>query len=242
MNGWGPDLARRRRESEIMDDPDLNRAAHQHALRGLARINSISGTARTIWKSVTDELQAPPESPLKILDVACGGGDVTISIAQLAEQAGWPVDVVGCDLSPVAVRDAELQARRKNANVTFLQRDVLVDRLPEGFDVICCSLFLHHLTDQQAVAFFKDASQKTRRLLIVSDLNRTRWGYLLAWWGGRILTRSYVVHLDGPVSVCAAFSPSEAARLAQEAGMNSVRIRRRWPARYCLRWKRPDDA
>ena len=168
MNGWGPDLTQRHREVEIMDDPNLDRAAHQHALRGLARINSVSGTARIIWSAVTNELEAPPAAPLRILDVACGGGDVSIAIAQLAEQAGWPVDVVGCDLSPVAVQDAEMQARRRNANVSFMQRDVLADHLPEGFDVICCSLFLHHLSEEQAVAFLADSRQKARRLEAVS--------------------------------------------------------------------------
>ncbi len=241
MNGWGPDLTRRHQEVEIMDDPNLDRAAHLHALRGLARINAISGTVRIIWNAIADELKAHREAPLRILDVACGGGDVSIAIAQLAEQAGWPVEVVGCDLSPVAVQDAQEQARRRNEHVTFVQCDVLANQLPAGFDIICCSLFLHHLSELQAVSFLDDARQKARRLVIVSDLNRTRWGYLLARWGGRVLSRSHVVHFDGPISVCAAYSLPEVTQLAQKAGMKSAQIRRRWPARFCLRWNQIDD-
>jgi len=44
-----PDLTLRRRQPEIMDQPGLDRQAHVQALRGLARLNLWSGSARILW-------------------------------------------------------------------------------------------------------------------------------------------------------------------------------------------------
>ena len=61
-------------QPEIMDQADLDEARHLDALRGLARINRWSWTAATIWKSIK-QLQREQRSPLRVLDVATGGGD-----------------------------------------------------------------------------------------------------------------------------------------------------------------------
>src|ERR1035437_7680603 len=37
------------REPEIMDDPALDGGRHEAALRGLSRLNYLSGSARTLW-------------------------------------------------------------------------------------------------------------------------------------------------------------------------------------------------
>lgn len=221
-----------------MDDPTLDEVSHRQALRGLARVNAVSRTAQVIGKTVIRQLGADLSQRLRLLDVACGGGDVTIGIARWAEQHGLAMDVVGCDLSPVAVKDATENAARRESDVTFMQRDVLQEGLPEGFDVIVCSLFLHHLSKDDAGTLLREAREKAGRLVVVSDLIRSRWGYFLAWWGCRILTRSYVVHFDGPISVRAALTIAELEQLASEAGMQSARIVRSWPARMCLVWKR----
>jgi hypothetical protein len=44
---------------------------------------------------------------------------------------------------------------------------------------------------------------------------------------------------DGPLSVRAAFTPSELRGLAQEAGLTGAKVSRRFPCRLLLEWKRP---
>lgn len=65
-----------------MDDPTLDEVSHRQALRGLARVNAISQTAQVIGETVIRQLGADPSQRLRLLDVACGGGDVTIGIAR----------------------------------------------------------------------------------------------------------------------------------------------------------------
>jgi hypothetical protein len=77
-----------------------------------------------------------------------------------------------------------------------------------------------------------------RRLVLVSDLRRTRLGYWMAHVVGRVLTRSPVVRIDGPLSVAAAWSLPEVDRLAQQAGWQGYHLRRVWPERFLLSWVR----
>jgi len=60
--------------------------------------------------------------------------------------------------------------------------------------------------------------------------------------GCRLLSRSPIVHFDGPVSVQGAFRMDEALDLAARAGLDGATIRRSWPERFLLSWHRPVGA
>ena len=70
------------------------------------------------------------------------------------------------------------------------------------------------------------------------DLARSRAGFALAYLAVYVLTHSDVARVDGPISVRAAFTPEEALRLAQRAGLD-MSVRRCWPRRYNLVWEKP---
>jgi 2-polyprenyl-3-methyl-5-hydroxy-6-metoxy-1,4-benzoquinol methylase len=217
-----------------MDAPGLDGERHVRALRGLARINALSLSARRIWTRI-ENLSPPKDRPLRILDVACGGGDVAIAIKSRADKAGRLIEVEGCDISPVAVEFAAKSAQRRGLEVRFFQHDALEKELPGGFDLVSSSLFLHHLSDSDSVAFLRDLAAVGQAVL-VQDLLRTRMGYLLALSTVRVITRSRVVRADGPRSVRAAYSLPEVERLASRAGLEGARIERCWPERFSLSW------
>ncbi|MGE5193379.1 MAG: methyltransferase domain-containing protein [Deltaproteobacteria bacterium] len=234
-------LATRNRQPELMDQPGLDEGLHGQALRGLAWINWISNTSLMIWRQI-HKLAREPDSPrpLRILDVACGGGDVAQRLARRAQRAGIAAHVDGCDINPVAIAHARAAAPRwRTANVSFFQHDALRDPLPEGYDVVTSSLFLHHLDDADAERMLRAMASGASRLVVNSDLRRSRLGYALACVAGRILTRSPIVHVDGPLSVAAAFTVDEARDLAARAGMTGVSFIRYFPERYLLVWRKP---
>jgi hypothetical protein len=74
---------------------------------------------------------------------------------------------------------------------------------------------------------------------LINDLERRPLGLWLARYGGRLLSSSPVVHVDGPRSVEGAFTLAEARGLAEQAGLHGATIVRRWPFRYLLAWRRP---
>lgn len=227
-------LRARHRVDELMDQPGLDPKTHSRALRGLSRINALSRSDSILWPPIA-RLAHLSSTSLRVLDLACGGGDVTHAIARRSKKIGLDVRVDGCDVSETAVA----LARMRPGLASFTCLDVLRDPLPEGYDVVCCSLFLHHLEGEDAVTMIAKMARATRRLVLVNDLARSRFGYALAWAGCRLLSRSYVVQHDGPASVAAAFTPSEARELAVQAGLFGAKVETRWPERFLLSWSKP---
>ena len=232
------DLTLRHRVTELMDQPGLDEQLHQQALCGLRRVNWFSRSSGILWPAICDLARQVERRPLRVLDVACGGGDVTVATACRAKRAGIEMQVDGCDISPVAVRHAQRQAEQARTDACFFELNALSDPLPDDYDVVMCSLFLHHLEEAEAVELLRRMSVAARHLVLVNDLRRTQSGYWLARFGCRLLTRSHIVHTDGPSSVAAAFTVDEALQLARQAGIEDMTVSRRWPQRFLLRGMR----
>jgi SAM-dependent methyltransferase len=236
-----PFLARvreRHRQAEIMDQPGLDEGRHVQALRGLERINFWSRSAALVWGPLADLAREEAGRPLRVLDLATGAGDVPIRLWHRARRAGVALQVEGCDVSPAAVAHAAARAAQARADVRFFVWDLLNGPLPSGYDALLGSLFLHHLTDEQAVDLLRRMAA-AGRLVLINDLVRSRAGWLLAYLGTRLLSRSAVVHTDGLRSVEGAFTLGEARALAGRAGLTGARVRACWPCRFLLAWRRP---
>jgi SAM-dependent methyltransferase len=233
-----PDLSTRRRRPELMDQPGLDPIEHAHALQGLERINRLSRTGAVLWPAIARLAHRRLDEPVRVLDVACGGGAIALSLARRAVRSGLPVRVEGCDLSPRAVGFAGERAVAEGVAVRFFEWDALTGPLPDGYDVVMSTLFLHHLDEAQAVDLLGRMRTAAGRQVLVDDLLRSRLGLALAWIGCRILSGSKVVHHDGPASVSAAFTTAEVAALAGRAGLEGARITRHWPQRFLLSWSR----
>ena len=103
--------------------------------------------------------------------------------------------------------------------------------LPAGAaDLVYCSLFLHHFTDDQVVALLREFRRVAARFILVSDLERhiLAWGFIPAT---RWLFRWHplTVH-DGPVSVAAGFRAAEMLALAKRAGLGRAEVCTHRPA------------
>ena len=227
----------RDRKPEVMDQPGLDPVEHDRALRGLRRINAISRCAPGLFRHLESLALETPTVPLSVLELACGGGDTAIELAALAKRRQLKMRIHACDLNPEAIRIARRNVVRQNSSVELFVADALEPSDDRTFDVVYCTLFVHHLDPPEVVRLLSVMSAKARRLVLVDDLIRSRLGYALAWAGTRLLSRSWVVHYDGPLSVQAAFTPSEVLDLAAQAGLHHPVLERNWPERYRLCWR-----
>jgi SAM-dependent methyltransferase len=229
---------KRAREPELMDDPSLEEERHLLALKGLERINSISGSARLLWKPIQALAKEFNTHTLSVLDIASGGGDVPIGLDKLATRAGYGLTICGSDVSGRAVEYADQNAARLKSPVTFIKLDALKDPLPAGFDIVTNSLFMHHLDDDEVILLLAKMSLAAQKMVLVNDLSRSRVGLAMAYLGTRLLSASDVVHTDGMISIRAAYRPEEFKSLAERAGLENCTVERRWPTRFLLQWKR----
>ncbi len=245
-----PDLRQRNRQGEVMDDPHIAPERFTGALSGLRRVNIATATTRLLWPGIAAAAQMKarnhPGRPLRVLDVGSGGGDVAVSLWHRARRAEIDVEIAGCDISPLALSYAADHAARAKADVTFFSHDVLTLPLPSDYDVIMCTLFLHHLPKAAAVSFLANAMRQTRDRVIIQDLVRSPLGYLTAYWGVRLLACNDVCRIDGPRSVEAAFTSIEADELMSAAARQAdipgrYDIAKRFPFRMMMNWERQND-
>jgi 2-polyprenyl-3-methyl-5-hydroxy-6-metoxy-1,4-benzoquinol methylase len=156
----------------------------------------------------------------------------------MARRAGLNFKISACDRSAHALDYARQSADRKQAAIHFFEWNLSENSFPSDYDVVMCSLFLHHQGEDQAVELLKSMRKTAHHLVLVNDLVRSIRGYFLAWLGTRVLTASDVVHVDGPRSVAAAFTVQEAQALATRAGLDGVTVTKSWPCRFLLVWER----
>lgn len=245
-----PDLKSRHLVPEQMDDPNLPASDHQLALRGLRRINRFSGTVSYLSSTILDlarqearvcTVPASGEMPWVLLDIGCANGENLIALyRKLAKRIS--IRCIGWDISPYAIQSAKEQALSSGLSeeqVRFEVVDALgpIDPAPQA-DIVMNSLFMHHFEESAVVRLLTRSAQLARVAVVADDLNRTQLGWFLAKTGCWLLSRSPVVHFDGPQSVRAAFSCAEIASIAERAGLVDARLKKHWPERYALVWRR----
>lgn len=216
----------------------LPETEHRLALSGLSRLNRWSRADGGLWRELKAEAHRMQGKSLRVLDIATGSGDLPIRLAQRARSAQLPIQFSACDLSETALKVGEENALRENVEIDFFCLNGVEEPIPTGFDVITVSLFLHHLSDEKIVSVLAKLAQAAQRLILINDLSRSWWNLGLVYFASRLLSRSRVVHFDGPVSVRAAFTKVELIELSSRAGLKNIQIRSQFPARWLIVWRK----
>lgn len=248
-----PDLKFRNLVPELMDDPNLPSADHELALKGLRRINRFSGTVSHLASQVIKLARKRPQPHWTILDIGCANGENLIQLHKMLAQH-ISVSCIGWDISPYSIQSAKELADSLGLSTDQVRFEI-VDALatPEPLtqasandgsvkpiaDIVMNSLFMHHFDEPSVVRLLTQSSKLAKVAVLADDLHRTTVGWILAKLGCWILSRSPVVHFDGPQSVRAAFSFPEIMELARQAGLHDCQLVRHWPERYTLCWERP---
>ncbi len=218
-----------------MDQPDLDPSLHDAALTSLERLNAWARSARIVWPAIHRVARRMPDDPCRVLDIATGAGDLPLALNERAASVGVELKITAVDISRQAIAHAKRKADGIGDIVDFRRCDVFRDEWPgEEYEVVMCSLFLHHLDEAQAVELLAKMYAAATQLVVVSDLRRCAPGLWLTQVAAHTLSRSPVVRVDGPRSVRAAFTVEEVRSLAQRAGWREFEVTPVWPFRLLL--------
>jgi 2-polyprenyl-6-hydroxyphenyl methylase/3-demethylubiquinone-9 3-methyltransferase len=155
-------------------------------------------------------------APLKdkqVLDVGCGGGILSDSMARKGAQ------VLGIDLSVKPLRVAELHAMEAGTE-GVAYREVAVEDLaqecPARFDVVTCMEMLEHVPDPASIVRACASLVKPGGWVFLSTLNRNPKSFALA-----ILGAEYVLNMlpKGTHEYARFLKPSELASFCRDAGL-----------------------
>ena len=208
----------------------LDRAGHDPAeltanLRDIRTVNRLAGGVSTVLRHLPGLLsQLPHGSPVEILDLATGCGDIPFSLVAWANCQSRPLHLTVTDRSP----DILAVARRTLAGVpgvTFSVCDARAVPFPDSsFDVVLCSLALHHFAPGEAVQVLREMDRLSRTGFILNDIRRCLAGFVAAWAASRVATRNRLTRHDMPLSVLRAYTPDELRALLRQAGIHDASV------------------
>ena len=155
-----------------------------------------------------------PLDGLKVLDVGCGGGILSDSMARSG------ATVTGVDLATKALRVAQLHAlEAQTQNLTFQEISVEAMALqqPGSFDAVTCMEMLEHVPDPDSVVQACAALVKPGGWVFFSTLNRNAKSFLMA-----IVGAEYVLNMlpRGTHEYAKMIRPSELARYCRTGALD----------------------
>jgi 2-polyprenyl-3-methyl-5-hydroxy-6-metoxy-1,4-benzoquinol methylase len=202
-------------ELELMDRPQPVSAELERDLENIRQLNRWFGSYALISMFLSRWIKAG--SPLRILDLATGSGDIPRVIAEYGRKVGAELRIAALDR-----QSATLEIAKKLSvhypEITFIEADVFNWQPSATYDVVFCTLALHHFSDDDAVRVLQRCRELSCKFVLVSDLRRS-W---LATIGVHLLTatmfREPMTRFDARLSAARAFSFSEMNQLARRAG------------------------
>ncbi len=204
---------------ELMDEPVDDGGELEANLRDVAFANAHFGGTAPVVRALR-RLNART-----VLDVGSGAGDVPLALVRDAARRGASVHVTCLDRSAQML---EIARRETGAGAAFAFVCADGGALPFGegaFDVVTCTLALHHFETEQARALLRELRRVARLSPVVCDLRRSALAFAATWLWSRT-SRNRLTRHDAPLSVRRAYTPGEALALAREAGWRAPRAQR----------------
>ncbi len=209
---------------ELIDEPRVPLEEISANLQDLERLNRLFGGTSLILRYMGPILHRVQCDEVRILDVATGGADIPAAIVRWARRWGRHVRIVGIDKNPQVLRATEERVRAY-PEISLELADALALPYNAGsFDVVLCSLALHHFTYLEGIKLLTSLDRIGRWGFIVNDLLRSWHAYLLTWLAMRLFCSGRLVRHDGPISIRRAYTLSEVRAMVADAGVDSVRI------------------
>src|SRR4051812_30565321 len=200
---------------ELMDRPQPVTRELERDLANLRSLNRWFGSYRLVRHFLRRWLL--PNSKARILDVATGSGDIPRLIVDFARRRNTSVDVEAIDQQASTIEIA----RRLSADyseIEFFRADLLQWQPAERYDVVVCSLTLHHFSEDDAVRVLQKCREFSRAHVLLADLRRARWLSFGVHFVTATIYRDAMTKTDARLSAARAFSFAELQELAQRAG------------------------
>jgi 2-polyprenyl-3-methyl-5-hydroxy-6-metoxy-1,4-benzoquinol methylase len=222
-------------QKEIMDDLEISSEICQ-TLRELDIINRRLGGNR-VTLSGLDKILSPyqrADKEISIVDLGCGGGDILKATAVWGREKGLNLKLTGIDANPYIIELAR-ENTRNFPEISYQITNIFSDDFKSRqFDVVMCSLFTHHFSDQELVCLLAQLKSQFREALLINDLHRHPFAYYAIKFLTKVFSRSAMVKNDGPVSVLRAFSKQDWEHILSQAGLHDYTLDWMWAFRWRL--------
>jgi len=200
---------------ELMDRPQPVTRELKRDLANLRSLNRWFGSHRLVRHFLRRWLK--PNGKARILDVATGSGDIPRLIVDHARRQNFSVHIDAIDQQASTIEIARgLSA--VYPEIEFFCADLFEWNPPEPYDIVLCSLTLHHFNNDDAVRVLKKIRELSIARILVADLRRACWLTCAVYFVTGTIYRDEMTKTDARLSAARAFSFIEMRELAERAG------------------------
>ena len=225
------DTSHRSSEMEIMDDFTMEGVLFRDTLDKLEIINRFLGGNSVTINGLKKLLENQPKNKtITIVDLGCGNGDILRDISKFGRKNNYSFKLIGIDAN-LAATDYAKELSKEYSELSFKTMDILSeDFKKQSYDVVLCTLFLHHLKNEELISFLKKTTENATIGLVVNDLHRHKLAYYLFKLIGFFI-KNKMVRQDGLTSVLRAFKKKDLENIAKEIKVH-FSIQWKWAFRY----------
>lgn len=225
------DTSSRSSAAEMMDDFTIEGSVLRDTLDKLETINRLLGGNSATLKGLKKILlKSSKTKTITIVDLGCGHGDILRDVAKFGRKNSYKFKLIGIDANNAAIDYAKALSK-DYPELSFETIDIFSeDFKKQTYDVVLCTLFLHHFKNNEIIPFLKSTVQKASIGVIVNDLHRHKLAYYLFKMIG-LFIKNKMVREDGLTSVLRAFKRNELEAILTKTGVN-FSIQWKWAFRY----------
>nr|WP_121273283.1 methyltransferase domain-containing protein [Pedobacter schmidteae] len=231
------DTSRRSNSPEIMDDFNLEGEILRDALNKIAYINKLLGGNKVTmdglkWLLKTKLQHQPANSEITILDVGCGNGDMLRTLARYAEKQQLNFKLQGIDANAFTIRHAQ-ELSTEYPNISYSCANIFEEiKQPRQYDVILCTLTLHHFEDDDIITLMKGFKTQSALGIVINDLHRSKLAHRLFAALCVVFRLNHMSREDGLISILRGFKKEELERFSRQLNFNTYILNWRWAFRY----------
>ena len=225
------DTSHRSSEMEIMDDFTMEGVLFRDTLDKLEIINRFLGGNSVTINGLKKILKNQPKNKtITIVDLGCGNGDILRDISKFGRKNNYSFKLIGIDANLAATEYAK-ELSKEYSELSFKTMDILSeDFKKQSYDVVLCTLFLHHFKNEELISFLKTTTDKATIGVVVNDLHRHKLAYYLFKLIGFFI-KNKMVRQDGLTSVLRSFKREDLENIAKEIKVH-FSIQWKWAFRY----------
>ena len=198
-----------------MDRPQPVTGELERDLANIRSLNRWFGSYRQVRYFLHRWLK--PKGKARILDVSTGSGDIPRLIVDFARRENVSVQIDAVDQQASTI---EIARRLSNdyPEIEFFCANLFAWTPSEPYDIVLCSLTLHHFSEDDAVRVLQKCREFTREHVLVADLRRSLWLSLGVFLVTATLYHEPMTKTDARLSAARAFRFAELRELARRAG------------------------
>lgn len=222
----------RTQESEIMDDFSLQGEELREALDQIARINQLLGGNKITLGGIKKVIQSSKAKTFTIADIGCGNGDMLRMLSDFAQKNKLNFKLTGVDANDFTINYAK-KLSKDYPNIEYQCVDIFSkDFKTLKFDIILCTLTLHHFTNEQILNIITIFKDNAKTGIIINDLHRSKLAYWLFELICFIFKLNRMSRQDGLISILRGFKKNELEEFSKKLNLKNYNINWKWAFRY----------